>query len=79
MSTYLISLTIIGVASLAMAWMPSLTEKTKISYAIIYVVIGGLLYFFIPALPAPDPLEHEAFTLHLTELVVIVSIMGTGL
>ncbi len=79
MSTYLISLTIIGIASLAMAWMPSLTDKTKISYAIIYVVIGGLLYFFIPALPAPDPLEHEDFTLHLTELVVIVSIMGTGL
>ena len=79
MSTYLICITIIGIASLGMAWMPSLTEKTKISYAIIYVLLGMLLYALIPALPTANPLEHEQFTLHLTEMVVIVSIMGTGL
>jgi NhaP-type Na+/H+ or K+/H+ antiporter len=69
----------IGIASLGMAWMPSLTEKTKISYAIIYVALGALLYAVIPALPTANPLEHKELTLHLTELVVIVSIMGTGL
>jgi NhaP-type Na+/H+ or K+/H+ antiporter len=79
MSTYIICITIIGIASLGMAWMPSLTDKTKISYAIIYVLLGALLYAVIPALPDADPLKYQAFTLHLTELVVIVSIMGTGL
>lgn len=62
-----------------MAWMPSLTEKTKISYAIIYVLLGMLVYAFIPALPAANPLIHQEFALHLTEMVVIISIMGTGL
>lgn len=79
MSIYIICITIIGIASLAMAWMPSLTEKTKISYAIIYVLIGVIIYSLIPGLPTAKPLEHKDFTLHFTELVVIVSIMGTGL
>lgn len=79
MSTYLICITIIGIASLAMAWMPSLTEKTKISYAIFYVIFGALLFYAIPDLPVASPIKYQDFTLHLTELVVIVSIMGTGL
>jgi len=62
-----------------MAWMPSLTEKTKISYAIIYVIFGAALFYAIPALPVASPIKYQDFTLHLTELVVIVSIMGTGL
>ncbi len=79
MSTYIICITIIGIASLAMAWMPSLTNKTKMSYAIIYVLLGALFFSVIPALPDADPLKHQEFTLRMTELVVIVSIMGTGL
>lgn len=79
MSTYLICITIIGMASLGMAWMPSLTEKTRISYAIFYVLLGALIYAVIPGLPAADPIKYQTFTLHLTELVVIISIMGTGL
>jgi len=79
MSTYIICITIIGIASLGMAWMPSLTEKTKISYAIIYVLLGALLFSAIPLLPAANPIENPEFTLRLTEMVVIVSIMGTGL
>lgn len=59
--------------------MPFFTEKTKISYAIIYVLIGMLVYAVVPGLPTANPLEHEDFTLHLTEMVVIISIMGTGL
>lgn len=79
MSTYIICITIVGLASLAMAWMPSLTERTKISYAIIYVLTGALIFSIISALPKPDPIQNNQLTLHLTELVVIVSIMGTGL
>ena len=79
MSSYIICITIIGIASLAMAWMPSLTNKTKISYAIIYVLAGALFFSFIPALPDADPLKYQEATLRITELVVIVSIMGTGL
>lgn len=79
MSTYLICITIIGIASLGMAWMPSFTKRTKISYAILYVLLGMFLYAVIPALPTASPLDHNEFAIHLTEMVVIISIMGTGL
>lgn len=79
MNPYILCLTLIGIASLAMAWMPALTKKLKISYAIVYVLAGVILFSVLPALPRPDPLRYPELTLHLTELVVIVSIMGTGL
>lgn len=80
MNIYLISLTIIGIAALGMAWMPSISQKTKISYAIFYVLIGVIIYsLFGKFLPPADPVKYKEYTLHLTELVVIVSIMGTGL
>lgn len=79
MSGYILSIVIIGLASLAMAWMPSISERTKISYAIIYVVFGMLIFSFLPQLPAADPIQNHRISVHLTELVVIISLMGTGL
>ncbi|MEI6950079.1 cation:proton antiporter [Paraflavisolibacter sp. H34] len=80
MSTYIIILVIIGLAALGMAWMPSISRKIKISYSVIYVILGILLYLaFGRLLPLPDPLSKNTMTLHLTELVVIVSLMGSGL
>jgi NhaP-type Na+/H+ or K+/H+ antiporter len=79
MDHYLVILTIIGVGILGMAWMPALTAKTRISYSIIYLLLGILLYSIFDYLPAPNPKEYRGFTLHLTELVVIVSLMCTGL
>jgi len=79
MSTYILVITLIGIASLGMAWFPSISKRTHISYSIIYVLFGIVLYSVIGKLPDVNPLEHEYFTIHLTELVVIISLMGTGL
>jgi NhaP-type Na+/H+ or K+/H+ antiporter len=79
MDHYLVILTIIGAGILGMAWMPALAAKTKISYSIIYLLLGMLLYSLFDFLPAPNPREYRGLTLHLTELVVIVSLMCTGL
>ncbi|WP_207497155.1 cation:proton antiporter [Aridibaculum aurantiacum] len=79
MATYLICITVIGMAALLMAWMPAISQKTKVSYSIVYVVTGMILYMIFTKLPDPDPLLHEDFTVHLTELIVIISLMGTGL
>lgn len=79
METYIIILTILGGASLMMAWMPVITRKLKISYSIVYVILGFVLYRFIDVLPEPNPTKEINTTLRLTELVVIVSLMGTGL
>ncbi|HZH36226.1 MAG TPA: cation:proton antiporter, partial [Flavisolibacter sp.] len=79
MDIYVISMVIVGVASLAMAWMPSIAQRTKISYAIVYVLFGMLIYGLVPALPDANPFYNPSVAVHLTELVVIISLMGTGL
>lgn len=79
MDPYIVYLTVIGIAALGMAWMPSITKKTHISYSIIYVLLGMILYAVLDLKPLPNPMEHQVVTLHLTELVVIVSLMGTGI
>ncbi len=78
MDTYLFILMIIGIASLGMAWMPQITKKIKISYSILYVLLGVILYIFSDHLPLPDPIRKQQYTVHLTELVVIISLMGFG-
>lgn len=79
MESYILSLIVIGIASLAMSWMPSIAKKTQISYSIIYVVLGIIIFSLFPQLPVPDPTRHQKTALHLTEIVVIISLMGTGL
>ena len=79
MDIYIVSITVIGIAALAMAWMPDLTRKTRVSYAIIYVLFGVILFSVLKHLPLPNPFIHNDYTVRLTEMVVIVSLMGTGL
>lgn len=79
MDSYPFLITVVGIAALGMAWMPYFTAKTKFSYAIVYVFIGAILYSVTDVLPFPDPLEERDSTLHLTEMMVIISLMGTGL
>lgn len=80
MDKYILLLTLCGLAAFAMAWMPSFTKHTGISYSVIYVLAGVLIYSLFPTfLPVPMPQLHKDLTLHLTELVVIISLMGTGI
>lgn len=79
MDRYIISITIIGFAALGMAWIPSLTRKISISYSIVFLLFGIILYSILDSLPWPNPLWQEDYAVHLTELVVIVALMGTGL
>lgn len=63
-----------------MAWIPSFSKKSGISYSIIYLILGVILYLILPGtLPLPDPLANEVVTIHTSELVVIISLMGTGI
>ncbi len=80
MDDYLLLLTLIGAATFAMAWMPGFSKKTGISYSVFYIIAGVVLYLTIPEyLPDPLPKNNENLTLHLTELIVIVSLMGSGI
>jgi len=80
MDQYFLLITLFGLAAFGMAWMPAITKKTGISYSVIYVLAGILIYTVFPGvLPDPDPRKNEKLTLHFTEIVVIVSLMGTGI
>lgn len=79
MDPYILNLTIIGLAALSMAWLPHLLRKTFISFPIVFVIVGAILYMLPINLPTPSPLWQEDYVVHLTELVVIISLMGTGL
>lgn len=79
MNSYIVTITIIGIATLGMAWMPSFTKKTGISDSVVYVLLGIIAYECIDILPPPDPMVYQDYALHLTELVVVISLMGTGL
>lgn len=68
-----------SVATLIAALLPRLLRGVPISMPMVFVAAGVGAFALFPDLPDPDPLEHPEFALHLTELCVIVSLMGAGL
>ena len=80
MNQYLSLLLVAGIAGLGMAFMPAVTKKTKISYSLIYVAAGALIYLLFPGwLPSPVPYLNSGITVHVTEFIVIISLMGAGI
>lgn len=68
-----------GLATLLAAVLPRLLHAAPISMPMLFVAVGMVAFALIADLPDPDPLAHPVITLHLTELCVIVSLMGAGL
>ena len=69
----------LGVATLAAALLPRLLGRVPISMPMVFVAAGMLAFSLVPDLPDPDPIESGSVALHLTEVCVIVSLMGAGL
>jgi sodium/hydrogen antiporter len=68
-----------GVATLLAALLPRLLNRAPLSMPMVFVGAGVAAFALFDDLPAPDPLRHPTVTVHLAELVVIVSLMGAGL
>ncbi|KAA3440126.1 cation:proton antiporter [Rufibacter hautae] len=79
MDIYLISFVVVGIAALAMAWLPTWFKEVPVSYAMLFICVGFLLYKLPIGLPEPDPLRKNDFALRLSELCVIITLMGTGI
>lgn len=80
MNDYFLIIMLIGLAAFGMAWMPAISKLTGISYAIIYLLAGVLIYTFFPnVLPRADVMAKGGLTVHISEMVVIITLMGTGL
>lgn len=80
MDTYSLVLAVLGVAILASAVLPRVLRSVPMSLPILYVGAGMVLFSLPIGLEAPQPTRRESnWAEHLTELVVIVSLMGAGL
>ena len=80
MDLYIITLTILGFVILMTAWLPMVLRRLPLSLPIFCLAIGALLAWSpFPLLPRFNPLDNREFTERLTEIVVIVALMGAGL
>ena len=76
---YDLLLTIAGLAVLAMVVLPRLLSDRPASAPMVLLRLGFAAFALPLRLEAPDPLEQGALTERLTELGVIVALMGAGL
>lgn len=76
---YALALALIGLALLVAAWLPHLLKRHPLTFPMVFVAIGAALYASPLPLPAADPLRHPRIAEHLTELTVIVALVGAGL
>jgi len=69
----------LGLAAFAAALLPRLLGKVPISMPMVFLGLGVGVFMLIPDLPTPDPIRHGVVTTHLTEVCVVISLMGAGL
>lgn len=79
MAVYTVILLVVGIAVLGAVVLPRLLADKPMSFPILYVAGGALLFSLPLGLPNPDPVAHPGLAEHLTELVVIIALMGAGL
>lgn len=79
MEEHYLILAALGFATLVMAWLPSISKKIKISFPIILLFIGFLLYYIGAPLQWPDPLWNDLGLMYFSEAIVIIALMGAGL
>jgi NhaP-type Na+/H+ or K+/H+ antiporter len=70
---------LIGVGALLAGILPRVVERRPLSMPIAFLGLGMLVFALPLGLPDADPLRHPKLTEHLTEVGVIVALMGAGL
>lgn len=79
MEDHYLVLAAVGIATLIMAWLPSLSDKIKISSPIILLLVGFTLWWMDIPLLWPNPLWGDRGLMYFAEIIVIISLMGAGL
>ena len=69
----------VGLGALLAAVLPRLLAHRPISMPIAFLALGFAIFIVPSGLPDPDPIEHAKAAEHLTEVGVIVALMGAGL
>jgi NhaP-type Na+/H+ or K+/H+ antiporter len=70
---------LIGVGALLAGILPRVLERRPLSLPIAFLGLGIVVFALPLGLPEADPLQHPKLTEHLTEVGVIVALMGAGL
>lgn len=80
MDPYIVVLAGFGALTLLTAWLPQLLRNAPLSLPMICVGLGAAL-FTLPGMPVVSPSDEASLAVveRLTELAVVVSLMGAGL
>ncbi|MFJ9344865.1 cation:proton antiporter [Streptomyces sp. NPDC101733] len=69
-----------GLGALCAAVLPTALAKRPLSLPMVFLAAGFLVFLLpVDALPALDPVRHRSVVEHLTEVCVVVALMGAGL
>lgn len=81
MDPYKFVLLLTGVALLGAAWLPHLLRRRALSFPVVYVGLGVVLFVLpLPVpLPSPDPIRYGVIAERLAELTVLVALLGAGI
>lgn len=79
MNTYELTLGLMGLVLIGATWLPHLLKQRVLSFPIVYVGLGYLLYQLPLPFPDPDPVRLGKETEQLTELVVLIALLSAGL
>ena len=79
MNWYMVLLSGLGLLILGIAWLPALVRGFPLSLPIACVTLGFALFSIPGTGPDPNLLQHPHLTERLTELTLIVALMGAGL
>ncbi len=70
---------LVGIGALLAGLLPRVLERRPLSMPIIFLGLGMVIFALPTGLPDPDPLRYPGIAEHLTEVGVLVALMGAGL
>ena len=79
LEAYDLTLVVVGLGVLGLAALLHRFENYPFSFPILALALGYVAFALPLGLTPPDPQEHGALAVHLTEIGVIISLMGVGL
>lgn len=79
MEPYIVVMAGFGAVVLLTAWLPMLLRELPLSLPIVCVGLGALVFMLPGTGTAAHPIDHPYVTERLTEIVVIIALMGAGL
>ncbi|MFC0509245.1 cation:proton antiporter [Micromonospora costi] len=74
-----VAFAVVGLGALLAGILPRILERRPLSMPIAFLGLGMVVFLLPTGLPTPDPLAHPELATHLTEIGVIVALMGAGL